>query len=221
MQHVAIILAGGTGKRVGGNTPKQLLPLADGRSILEHAVDAFEMAPAINEIAIVMHPDWINEANNMLERNSWQKVKKIIPGGTERWESSWHAIQAYKDLTDCSILLHDAARPFVSQEIIANVCEALETYPAVTVAVPVTDTLYRIDKDKVADIPPRNEFMRAQTPQAFHIDIIEKAYLTAIQKDKIEVTDDAGIVHKFLPEVPIHIVCGEETNRKITYKNDL
>ena len=63
--------------------------------------------------------------------------------------------------------------------------------------------------------------MRAQTPQSFHIDIIEKAYRAAIKKGNIEVTDDAGIVHKFLPEVPIHIVCGEETNRKITYKNDL
>ena len=97
MRHIAIILAGGMGGRVGGETPKQLLSLADGRSILEHSIDAFEAAECIDEIAVVMHPDFMEEARQLCERNSWQKVQKIIPGGNERWESSWHAIQAYSE----------------------------------------------------------------------------------------------------------------------------
>ena len=129
MTNIAVILAGGIGARVGGNTPKQLLPLADGRSILEHAVYAFEQSPHIHEVCIVMHPDYIAYAEQMLLANAWQKVRHIIPGGKERWESSVNAIRAYTPYTLHStpvtnLLLHDAARPFVSQEIIASVCEA-------------------------------------------------------------------------------------------------
>ena len=236
MRHIAIILAGGIGSRVGGKTPKQLLPLPDGRSILEHSVDAFEAAPCIDEIALVMHPDWMEEAKTICKRNKWQKVQQIIPGGNERWESSWHAIQAYKgeglkvNGEKVSLWLHDAARPFVSQRILAEVAKALETNKAVTVAVPVTDTLYKVEsgkwkvesgKWKVESIPSRAEFMRAQTPQAFHLDVLKEAFERAIKHGEVAATDDVGIVHKYLPEQPITIVSGEEANRKITYLEDI
>ena len=91
--NIAVILAGGIGARVGGNTPKQLLPLQDGKSVLEHAVDAFEQSPHIDEVCIVMHPDYIMHAEQMLLANAWQKVRHIIPGGKERWESSVNAIR--------------------------------------------------------------------------------------------------------------------------------
>ena len=224
MRNIAIILAGGTGSRVGGQTPKQLLPLADGRSILEHSVDAFEAAECIDEIAVVMHPEWMDEAKQLCERNNWSKVQKIIPGGTERWESSWHAILVYSDQSsDVSLWFHDAARPFVSQRILKDVAEALKEHEAVTVAVPVTDTIYVVEsqKSKVESIPPRECFMRAQTPQAFHIDVVAEAYMRALEADYNMATDDAGIVRKFAPKHPIFIVQGEEANRKITYSEDL
>ena len=223
MKHIAIILAGGTGSRVGGQTPKQLLPLADGRSILEHSVDAFEQAACIDEIAVVMHSDWMEEARELCERNNWSKVKMIIPGGSERWESSWHAILAYMDETDAALWLHDAARPFVSQRILKDVAEALETHEAVTVAVPVTDTLYKVEslKFKVESVPLRSEYMRAQTPQAFHIDVVTSAYMKAMEADDSMATDDVGIVRKYEPRHPIFIVAGEEANRKITYVEDI
>ena len=242
MRHIAIILAGGMGSRVGGETPKQLLPLADGRSILEHSIDAFEAAPSINEIAVVMHPEWMDEAKQLCERNNWSKVQKIIPGGNERWESSWHAILAYMDYESerlkvkgerISLWFHDAARPFVSQRILADVAEALEKQEAVTVAVPVTDTLYRIKNEKlkiknsielnpvVESVPSRSEYMRAQTPQAFYMEVVQSAYMKAIAEGDSLATDDAGIVRKYEPRHPIYIVMGEEANRKITYAEDL
>ena len=246
MKHIAVILAGGTGSRVGGNRPKQLLPLEDGRSILEHSVDAFEQAPCIDEIAIVMHPDWIAEAEALRAKNPWKKVTRIIAGGSERWESSWKAIEAYKGERlkvkgeRFSLWLHDAARPFVSQRILADVAAALETHEAVTVAVPVTDTLYKVESLKflspsendlkvwkverslkVESIPARSEYMRAQTPQAFHLDVIRAAYERALKSGNVAATDDCGILHKYMPEVAICIVEGEEANRKITYKGDL
>ena len=226
MKHIAIILAGGTGSRVGGNTPKQLLPLADGRSILEHSVDAFEQAACIDEIAIVMHPDFLNEAESLRAKNSWKKVTKVIAGGNERWESSWKAIVAYSNqLSAVSLWLHDCARPFVSQRILEDVAAALERHEAVTVAVPVTDTLYKVkvngERLMVNGIPSRTEYMRAQTPQAFHLDTITEAYRRALAAGKVAATDDAGIVHTYMPEMPIYIVQGDEKNRKITYKEDI
>ena len=225
MHNIAIILAGGTGSRIGGETPKQFLPLHDGRTILEHSVDAFEQAVPIHEIVIVMHPDWIKEAETIVARNSWHKVTQIISGGSERWESSWNAISLFlkddKKDPDTFYWFHDAARPFVSQDILSRVAEALKTHLAVTVAVPVTDTLYHVQHSKVEHIPNRKEYMRAQTPQAFHYLVIGPAYMRAIEKGKIEATDDVGILMKYNPEVEVFIVEGDETNKKITYKEDL
>ena len=244
MRNIAIILAGGTGSRMGGGMPKQLLTLADGQTILEHSVAAFEQAECIDEIGIVMHPDYIACAEEMLLRNGWQKVAFIIAGGSERWESSVNAIQEIEQRIKnkeqrigvpilqasynhpiTNILLHDAARPFVSQRIINDVCKALETHRAVTVAIPATDTMYSVSEnitDKVVqDIPPRATLMCAQTPQAFRVEVIAEAYDRALQDPHLQATDDCGIVHRYLPEVPICIAQGDPANRKITYKEDI
>ena len=239
MRNIAVILAGGIGARVGGNTPKQLLPLQDGKSVLEHAVDAFEQSPHIDEVCIVMHPNYIAYAEQMLLANAWQKVHHIIPGGKERWESSVNAIRQLGDKAirreangeEVNLLLHDAARPFVSQEIISRVCGALEQNEAVAVAIPSTDTVYEMVDGKVARIPQRSTIMRAQTPQAFRLELIAEAYAKALGVDNLNAevcavcslpaTDDCGIVHKHMPEVPIYIVEGEEQNKKITFKEDI
>lgn len=227
MYNIAVILAGGIGARVGGNMPKQLLPLADGKTILEHSVDAFEQAGCINEVCIVMHPDYICEAEKMLQVNDWQKVKHIVAGGKERWESSVNAIRLYQErleseqFAEANILLHDAARPFVSQRIIGGVCEALETHEAVVVAIPSTDTVYEMQNGCVARIPNRSTIMRAQTPQAFRLPLIVKAYDIALNSENMQVTDDCGVVFNYIPTQPIHIVLGEEQNNKITFKEDI
>ena len=236
MHNVAVILAGGIGARVGGILPKQLLPLSDGHSVLEHAVSAFEQSPYIDEVCIVMHPNYIAHAEQMLLANAWQKVRHIIPGGKERWESSVNAIRAFTRYTlhptpITNLLLHDAARPFVSQEIIARVCEALGEHEAVTVAIPSTDTVYEMVDGKVARIPQRSTIMRAQTPQAFRLELIAEAYTKALGVDNLSAeacaeahlpaTDDCGIVHEHMPQVSIYIVEGEEQNKKITFKEDI
>ena len=250
LYNIAVILAGGIGARVGGNTPKQLLPLEDGHSVLEHAVNAFEQSPHIHEVCIVMHPDYIIHAEQMLLANAWQKVRHIIPGGKERWESSVNAIRQIRgdrletigNEDNCqlptsnsanivNLLLHDAARPFVSQEIIANVCQALEEHEAVVVAIPSTDTVYEMVDGNVARIPNRSTIMRAQTPQAFRLPLIAEAYTKALGVNDLSAaacaeahlpaTDDCGVVFSHMPDVPIHIVLGEEQNRKITFKEDI
>ncbi len=229
MQNIAVLLAGGTGSRIGGSIPKQLLPLPDGRSVLEHAVEAFERAQCIDEIGIVMHKDYLAEAEKMVRRNGWQKVAFVVAGGSERWESSVNAIREIErrnaQSSQINILLHDAARPFVSEQIIENVCHALEQHEAVTVAIPATDTMYTVSENStdkiVLDIPNRTMLMCAQTPQAFRLSTIAAAYRLALQDTHLQATDDCGIVHRYLPNTPIHIVLGSPSNRKITYKEDL
>lgn len=213
MKNIAIILAGGAGKRFGADRPKQFLPLADGRSVLEHAVAAFRACDYIDDVLVVMHPDWL-EGAECKALNA-----KLVAGGRERWESSVNALRTITG--ECNVLIHDAARPFVSERIIKDVCLALEQHEAVSVAVPATDTMYRVENGKLVEIPNRATMMRAQTPQAFRLSLIRQAYEIAIKDPQLQATDDCGIVHKYLPETPIYIVEGEEANRKITFREDL
>ena len=225
--NIAVVLAGGVGARVGGAVPKQLLPLADGRTVLEHSVDAFEHADCIDEVCVVMHPDYIAIVEEMIAKNSWQKVKHVISGGKERWESSVNAIRLYQgqlsgvEMAESNILLHDAARPFVSEKIISDVCRALVDHEAVVVAVPSTDTVYEMQDGCVARIPNRSTIMRAQTPQAFRLGLIARAYEIALNSGNMQVTDDCGVVFNYMTNQPIHIVAGEEQNKKITFKEDI
>ena len=225
--NIAVVLAGGVGARVGGAVPKQLLPLGDGRTVLEHSVDAFEHADCIDEVCVVMHPDYIATVEEMIAKNSWQKVKHVISGGKERWESSVNAIRLYQgqlsgvEMAESNILLHDAARPFVSEKIISDVCRALVDHEAVVVAVPSTDTVYEMQDGCVARIPNRSTIMRAQTPQAFRLGLIAGAYETALNSGNMQVTDDCGVVFNYMTNQPIHIVAGEEQNKKITFKEDI
>ena len=225
--NIAVVLAGGVGARVGGAVPKQLLPLADGRTVLEHSVDAFEHADCIDEVCVVMHPDYIATVEEMIAKNSWQKVKHVISGGKERWESSVNAIRLYQgqlsgvEMAESNILLHDAARPFVSEKIISDVCRALVEHEAVVVAVPSTDTVYEMQDGCVARIPNRSTIMRAQTPQAFRLGLIAWAYEAALNSGNMQVTDDCGVVFNYMTNQPIHIVAGEEQNKKITFKEDI
>lgn len=219
MPTIAILLAGGAGKRFGGDKPKQFLPLADGRSVLEHAVAAFRRCACIDRVMVVMHPDWLEEAKTLVPG------VELVPGGQERWESSVHALRAIPE-EEAHVLIHDVARPFVSERIIEEVCQALEHYPAVTVAVPATDTIYRVQGEdgamrQVAEIPDRSTMMRAQTPQAFHLSVIREAFSLALGDPEMHVTDDCSVVHHYLPNTPICIVEGEEANRKITFQADL
>ena len=220
--NIAIILAAGTGNRMKTICPKQYIIVA-GKTVLEHSIDAFEKNAQIDEIAVVLRKDDTSDFNRFIHKNNWQKVKKILPGGKERYESALEAINAYRQFPDYNLIFHDAARPLVSARIINDVVKALELYNAVTVAVPTTDTIYQVDDSQsfVQNIPNRIFLQRAQTPQAFKAKTIQKGYEIALKDPDFQVTDDCGIVAKYLPCEKIYVVQGEERNMKITYKEDV
>ena len=214
IRNIAIVLAGGVGSRLGLSTPKQFFKVA-GKMVIEHTIDTFERNPHIDEIAIVSNPVYVPDVENIVLRNGWKKVKKILKGGKERYDSSLSAIHAYEGGEEVNLVFHDAVRPLVSQRIIDNVCEALNTYQAIDVTVPAVDTIIEADGDHIAAIPDRSRLQRGQTPQAFRLSVISEAY-----KRAFKVTDDCGVVVKYMPEVPVHLVAGEESNMKLTYKED-
>ena len=218
--NVAVILAGGSGRRLGGDLPKQFLEVA-GSKIIEHTLTAFDTHEGIDEIAVVCNPDYLDEMERVLSTGKWNKVRKVLPGGKERYHSSLAAIEAYPDDNIC-LLLHDAVRPLVSHRIITDCIEALHKWQAVTVAVPTTDTiLVATEEETVRSIPDRATLHNVQTPQGFRRGIIRLAYERALQDAAFRTTDDCGTVLRYLPEVPIHIVKGETSNLKVTYADDL
>ncbi len=222
MKNVAVILAGGVGNRMGTELPKQFLPL-NGKTVLECCVDTFHRNENIDEICIISHKDYIIKVEEMAAINHWTKVMHILPGGTERYLSSMAAIKAYEGQNKVRLLIHDAARPYVSENIINKVVNALQEHKAVCVAIASTDTLLETDAqgEYIVAIPNRSRYRRVQTPQGFWLETIAAAYKQGLQDPAFQATDDCGVVLHYLPEEPIFIVTGEEENRKITYLEDL
>ena len=217
-RNIAIILAGGVGSRLGMSTPKQFFKVA-GKMVVEHTIDVFERNQHIDEIAIVSNPALVADFENIVLRNKWRKVKKILKGGAERYYSSLSAITAYQN-EDANLIFHDAVRPLVSQRIIDDVVKALDTHRAVNVAVPSADTIIEVDGDFITNIPDRSRLRRGQTPQAFDRQLIAEAYEKALKDPNFRTTDDCGVVRTYLPEEPIFVVRGEESNMKLTYRED-
>ena len=159
----------------------------------------------------------------IVNHNGWKKVRKLLPGGAERYLSTLAAIKAYEGIDNVNLIFHDAARPAVSQRIIQETVTALQTNPAVAVAIPATDTVFEVTDDGnfITAIPSRKRLRCAQTPQAFRIDIIREAYRKALKDPNFTSTDDCGVLLRYCPEMPISIVLGEVTNMKLTYPDDV
>ncbi len=220
MKNIAIILAGGSGSRLGNGTPKQFLKVA-GKKIIEHTIDVFEHHLLIDEICIVCKIDYIEEVERLVVANQYKKVRKILMGGAERYQSSLAAINAYTDDED-NLIFHDAVRPLVCERIIDDCISALQAYNAVDVAIKTTDTIISVDKSNCIDFIPTRSFLRnGQTPQCFKRWLIKKAYDKALQDPAFQTTDDCGVVRTYLPEEAIYVVDGENYNMKLTYVEDL
>jgi 2-C-methyl-D-erythritol 4-phosphate cytidylyltransferase len=219
LRTVGVLLAGGSGTRLGGEIPKQLLEIA-GRSVLEHSVAAMDAACKIDEVLVVMHPDFIDEAKRAVLNGPYCKVSQVVAGGPSRSDSTCIAIAALGS-EECNVLLHDAVRPLVSQRIIADTVDALRRYRAVDVAVPSADTILVVDDGVITDIPSRHRIRRAQTPQGFRLSVIRKAYELAGRDPDFHATDDCGVVLKYLPDEPIGVIDGSDDNIKITHPVDV
>lgn len=217
---VAVVLAGGTGTRVGLGIPKQLLKIA-GKSIIEHTIAIFEEAVEVDEIVVLMASGFLDEVRGIVERSGFRKVTTIAEGGESRNDSTRRALELVGD-EPCNLVFHDAVRPLLSQRIIRECVNALHRYEAVDVAIPSADTIIAVDDDDcITDIPPRASLRRGQTPQAFRSSTIRKAYELAATDPDFAATDDCGVVLRYLPDVPIKVISGSESNIKVTHPIDI
>ena len=212
LRNVAVVLAGGTGTRVGLNIPKQLIKIA-GKPIIEHTIAAMQASPVIDEIIVMMAPGYLDDVRAVVKKGGYDKVSQILEGaggpGATRNDTTALALAALGD-EDCNVLLHDAVRPLVSQTIINANVEALATYEAVDTAIPSADTVIQVDaasatggEPRMTDVLPRHLLRRGQTPQSFRLSTIRAAYAKAAEDPEFTATDDCTVVLRYLPDVPI------------------
>ncbi len=212
-----IILASGMGTRFNDELPKQFVKIA-GKTVLEHTIDIFETSQEIDKIILVITPQYRHILEEILLKNNFKKIYKVLNGGLTRKESSFIAISSITNGDDF-VIIHDCARPFLSAKIIKQCVQALMKYDAVDVAIDSADTLIKInDFNEITDIPNRSNMRRGQTPQCFKLSIIKKAH--ELSKNEEIFTDDCALVLKH-DLCPIYVVEGESKNIKITLPEDI
>jgi len=221
LRNVAVVLAGGTGTRVGQSIPKQLIKIA-GKPIIEHTIAAMQASPLVDEILVLMTPGYLDEIRAIVRSGGYDKVSQILEGAGTRNDTTAAALAALGE-DECNVLLHDAVRPLVSQTIIAANVEALQTHAAVDTAIPSADTVISVDATdgSIADVLPRHLLRRGQTPQSFRLSTIRAAYANAALDPHFSATDDCTVVLRYLPEVPVAVVAGHERNMKVTEPIDV
>lgn len=219
MHVAAIIAAAGRGLRLGADRPKQFLDLG-GRTILEMSLAALAASDRINEIVVALPAEHL-DAESKLLKNAFKRPLLFVSGGTRRQDSVANAFAKTSAKADV-ILIHDAARPFVTGDVIARAIDGARTYGAAIAAVAAKDTVKQTGDANpdgsrlVRGTIPRDSVYLAQTPQAFRRDILSRA-LT--EGEAIDATDEAMLVERL--GVPVHVVEGDERNVKITTQQDL
>jgi 2-C-methyl-D-erythritol 4-phosphate cytidylyltransferase len=216
---IAVVLGGGAGTRFGAALPKQLLVLA-GKTLVEHCVAAFASAPGIDDVLLVMGPGFTDAAARLVGG----QVSAVIEGGESRAGSVRNALaylSARYSPAGTGVLLHDAARPLVDQRVIADCVAALREHDAIGTAVPTADTIVVATDGVMSHVPPRETLLRCQTPQCFRLSVINRAHELAAEDPAFVPTDDCGVVLRYLPDVPVHVVQGSERNLKVTFPSDL
>ncbi len=207
----ALILAGGSGERFGGDVPKQYLPLA-GRAVLRHSADTFAAHPRIDAVRVV-----IREDDRALYDAALAGLDILDPveGGSSRQDSALLGLESLTELAPERVLIHDAARPFVDSATINRILFTLADGPAALPALPLADTLKRADGATVAATIDRAGLWRAQTPQGFRYGDIMAAHRAAAGA---ELTDDSAVAEH--AGLAVTLVMGSEDNMKVTTPED-
>ena len=224
---VAVVLAAGFGTRFDPDNPKQLVSVG-GKPIVCWSIEAFERCWRVSDIVVVVNPKVRSAVESLIDDMGYTKVRVIIDGGAERVDSTAAALDTLAAAgipDDAKILIHDAVRPFVEQSSIEGSIDALDQFTAATVAYASTDTVLLTedlgDVKVVKSVPDRPNTFRAQTPQSFRFATIRRAYELAASDPDFHPTDDTRVVVDYLPDEPVAIVSGSETNLKITTLEDV
>ncbi|MEM7652174.1 MAG: bifunctional 2-C-methyl-D-erythritol 4-phosphate cytidylyltransferase/2-C-methyl-D-erythritol 2,4-cyclodiphosphate synthase [Pseudomonadota bacterium] len=219
--NAAIIVAAGRGSRFGSDRPKQYHPLA-GRSVIWHSVQAFVECAAVDRVQVVIHRDDValyeSAVGDLITRYP-QQLLPVIFGGATRQESVFNGLKALESADTAHVLIHDGARPLIERETIEASVAVLSNQVGAIVAVPVADTLKRVEREIIVDTVSRDGLWRAQTPQVFRFAEIMAAHRAAADAGDFSLTDDAAVLER--AGHTVGIVPGRESNLKITTLEDL
>jgi len=218
MRVTVIIAAGGAGRRMGADRPKQLLDLG-GRTILARSVGAFDAHPGVSDLVVVVPPD-LNPRDAQGHIGPTMHPLTIVAGGRRRQDSVANAFASVDPSAEI-VLIHDAARPFVSAEVIERTIDAAAAHGAAIAALEAHDTVKRVERHHygalIVETIPRDTVFLAQTPQGFRREVLADA--VALGRSGVEATDEAALAEQ--AGHPVHVVAGEPGNVKITTEEDL
>lgn len=217
--YTAIVLAAGKGTRMNSKIQKQFLEV-EGKPVIYYSLKCFQESPLIRDIILVTGEESLSYCKEeIVKRFGFSKVKKVTAGGKERYDSVYAGLCAC-DNTDY-VLIHDGARPFVTEEILERTCFAVKETGACVVGMPAKDTIKISDRNKMVEsTPAREKVWLVQTPQAFQYSLIKESYESIRCKDMSGITDDAMIVEQE-SGVKVALVHGSYENLKITTPEDL
>ncbi len=211
-----VIAAAGSGRRMGAQENKVLLPL-QGKPVLSHSLACFGSMEEVSELIVVTSSVDQEAITELVQKTVVNKDTKVVLGGTERQESVYLGLKALSSNTEL-VIIHDGARPFVTPKLVRKGLIAAQECRAVGMAVPVKDTIKKVQDKLVVETPDRGELWAIQTPQIFDYVLVLRAHEEARVKG-IVATDDCGLVEAIGHAV--HIVEGEYANIKITTPEDL
>lgn len=217
--YTAIVLAAGKGTRMNSKIQKQFLEV-EGKPVIYYSLKCFQESLLIRDIILVTGEESLSYCKEeIVKRFGFSKVKKVTAGGKERYDSVYAGLCAC-DNTDY-VLIHDGARPFVTEEILERTCFAVKETGACVVGMPAKDTIKISDRNKMVEsTPAREKVWLVQTPQAFRYSLIKESYESIRCKDMSGITDDAMIVEQERG-VKVALVHGSYENLKITTPEDL
>jgi len=218
MKKYALILAGGSGKRIQRTTAKAFLTI-NNLLLFEYSLLQFISTKEIDAIILVVPEEYLSVSKKLIHKKKYSKVTKVLVGGASRFESSFIGLSSIEE-TDAQVLIHDAARPFINNTTINNCIKALDKYDAVNILSPINDSIVEIKGQHIIGVADRTKFRQVQTPQGFTLTAIKKAQNLAI-RDKLEnITDDFNLVLKYKTGTSTWIE-GSRNNIKITYPDDI
>ncbi len=215
----AIILAGGSGKRMGTKVQKQYLEI-DEKPVLFYSLNEFQNSDVIDEIILVVGQGQEEYCKSeIVDKYNITKVKHIVVGGKERFHSVWNGLQRVNE--PGYVFIHDGARPFVDGEMIERVYHEVQIHKACVVGMPVKDTIKIADAAEYAlETPDRSRVWMIQTPQVFEVELVKRSYETLINMPEAFATDDAMVVESY-SDCKVKLVQGSYENIKITTPEDL
>jgi len=216
MKHTAIILGGGSGKRLQGEIPKQFLPLGN-RPMIVHTVEAFQQSLSIDVVVVVVPEGWEKRCIEDLKPYGFTKVQGVISGGETRQLSCWQALQYLKTDPPSIVVIHDAARPLVTLEMIEVAVR--EGGEGMTFGLRTVDTIVECRDGEITKILPREQIRQIQTPQSFPFQTLWGAHCQALEGGINDASDDAGLVLRAGNRVKV--IEGDPRNIKITDPLDL